>query len=179
MESKFCMKKNQCNALSWGSSLYQQSLCHHRKPWWFLQNNIIDQIIIDQIIIDQIRLDQIRLDQIRLHVMSVIIELHHTKCHNIHPRNKCPKRFLLTTGGQIPIEKHYHSLTEASCKEKLYKFVCGVSSRGGDHEVDQRKIEEQERKQILSSLQQDPCAKYDCYNYFVHSSILYQDMLNM
>ncbi len=26
---------------------------------------------------------------------------------NMH---KCPKRGLMTTGGQIPIEKHYHSL---------------------------------------------------------------------
>ncbi len=55
----------------------------------------------------------------------------------------------------------YSHLADTSCKDKLYKFVCGVSSHGGDHEVDQRKIEEQERKQILSSLQQNTCARYD------------------
>ncbi len=33
------------------------------------------------------------------------MELPHT-----NPWNKCPKRGLMTTGGQIPIEKHYRSL---------------------------------------------------------------------
>ncbi len=34
----------------------------------------------------------------------------HTKGHTSNPWNKCPRRGLMTTGGQIPIEKHYHSL---------------------------------------------------------------------
>ncbi len=29
------------------------------------------------------------------------------------PLNKCPKRGLMTTGGHIPIEKHYRSLNGA------------------------------------------------------------------
>ncbi len=37
------------------------------------------------------------------------MELPHTKGHTCNPWNKCPKRGLLTTGGQIPIKKHYHS----------------------------------------------------------------------
>ena len=34
----------------------------------------------------------------------------HPTCQTSNPWNKCPKRGLLTTGGQNPIEKHYHSL---------------------------------------------------------------------
>ncbi len=37
------------------------------------------------------------------------MELLHTKGHTSNPSNKCPKRGLMTTGGQIPIEKHYRS----------------------------------------------------------------------
>ncbi len=33
-----------------------------------------------------------------------------TKGHTSNPWNKCPKRGLMTMGGQIPIEKHYRSL---------------------------------------------------------------------
>ncbi len=43
-----------------------------------------------------------------LHV-SDNMELPHTTGHTSNPWNKCPKRGLLTMGGQIPIEKHYHS----------------------------------------------------------------------
>ncbi len=46
--------------------------------------------------------------------MSVIMELYHTKGHTNNPLNKCPKRGLMTTCGQIPIEKHYHSLVRPS-----------------------------------------------------------------
>ncbi len=38
------------------------------------------------------------------------MELPYTKGHTSVPWNKCPKRGLRTTGGQIPIEKHYRSL---------------------------------------------------------------------
>ncbi len=38
-----------------------------------------------------------------------------TKGHTSNPWNKCPKRGRLTTGGQIPIEKHYHSLEDICC----------------------------------------------------------------
>ncbi len=38
------------------------------------------------------------------------MELPHTKGRTNNPWNKCSKRGLLTTGGQIPIEKHYRSL---------------------------------------------------------------------
>ncbi len=34
--------------------------------------------------------------------------LPHTKGHTSNPWNKCPRRVLMTTGVQIPIEKHYH-----------------------------------------------------------------------
>ncbi len=34
---------------------------------------------------------------------------HPTEIHTSNPWNKCPKRCILTTGGQIPIEKHYWS----------------------------------------------------------------------
>ncbi len=36
----------------------------------------------------------------------------HVSVTYLHPWNKCPKRGLMTTGGQIPIEKHYRSLEE-------------------------------------------------------------------
>ncbi len=42
--------------------------------------------------------------------MPVITYLNMMPYHTSNPWNKCPKRGLLTTGGQIPIEKHYHSL---------------------------------------------------------------------
>ncbi len=38
------------------------------------------------------------------------MELPHTMGHTGNPWNNCPNRGLLTTGGQIPIEKHYRSL---------------------------------------------------------------------
>ncbi len=45
--------------------------------------------------------------------------------HNIldtsNPWNKCPKRGLMTTGGQIPIEKHYHSFTHFE-DQKISQF---------------------------------------------------------
>ena len=47
-----------------------------------------------------------------MHATSYITcqwSLPHTKGHTSNPY-KCPKRGLLTTGGQIPIEKHYRSL---------------------------------------------------------------------
>ncbi len=44
-----------------------------------------------------------------LHPAASYMELPHTKGHTSNPWNRCPKRGLLTTGGQIPIEKHYHS----------------------------------------------------------------------
>ena len=37
------------------------------------------------------------------------MESPHTKGHASNPWNKCPKRGLMTTDGQIPIEKHYRS----------------------------------------------------------------------
>ena len=33
------------------------------------------------------------------------------RVHTSNPWNKCPKRDLMTTGGQIPIEKHYRSFS--------------------------------------------------------------------
>ncbi len=47
------------------------------------------------------------------------MELLHTKGHTSNPWNKCPKRGLLTTGGQIPIEKHYHSFHPAKLVIKI------------------------------------------------------------
>ncbi len=38
------------------------------------------------------------------------MELPHTKGHTSNPWINCPKRGFLTTGGQIPIQKHYRSL---------------------------------------------------------------------
>ncbi len=38
-------------------------------------------------------------------------------CHTSNPWNKCPKRGLMTTGGQIPIQKCYRSF------HKLCRFV--------------------------------------------------------
>ncbi len=35
----------------------------------------------------------------------------HTKGHTSNPRHKCPKRGFMITGGQIPIEKRYRSLS--------------------------------------------------------------------
>ncbi len=40
------------------------------------------------------------------------MELPYIKDHTSNPWNKCPKRGLISTGGQIPIEKNYHSLVE-------------------------------------------------------------------
>ncbi len=62
------------------------------------------------------------------------MELLHTKGHTSNPWNKCPKRGLLTTGGQIPIEKHYHSFIDAYCDGRdltfLYIHISWLSNPG-------------------------------------------------
>ena len=40
------------------------------------------------------------------------MELPHTKGHTSNPWNKCPKRGLMTIGGQILIENHYRSFIQ-------------------------------------------------------------------
>ena len=47
------------------------------------------------------------------------MELPHTKGHTSNPWNRCPKRGLMTTGGQIPIEKHHRSFIHPSSEAQM------------------------------------------------------------
>ncbi len=47
----------------------------------------------------------------------------------IHEIIKCPKRNLLTKGGQIPIEKHYHSFCRSN--RRSYRIESPGTPSGG------------------------------------------------